>query len=162
MRSNLAKAKLHLLSSREVQTAGEGDHADGGGLLLRVRAQSASWVLRYTASTGRRREMGLGVARRASAAQAGDSLSSTRDLAHAARELLRRSIDPIDNRHLKRGADRENMSAKKAEKVREQLTLARLATPRPISRRRPVHAVYRSTQEADWARTLSSSPPPSA
>ena len=127
MRSNLAKAKLHLLSSREVQTAGEGDHADGGGLLLRVRAQSASWVLRYTASTGRRREMGLGVARRASAAQAGDSLSSTRDLAHAARELLRRSIDPIDNRHLKRGADRENMSAKKAEKVREQLTLARAA-----------------------------------
>jgi len=47
-------AKLHLLTARAVQTAGEGDHSDGGGLMLRVRGDSASWVLRYTAPTGRR------------------------------------------------------------------------------------------------------------
>lgn len=58
-------AKLHLLTVREVQTAPEGDHTDGGGLMLRVRGDSASWVLRYTAISGRRREMGLGVAQRA-------------------------------------------------------------------------------------------------
>ena len=127
MGANLARAKLHVLSSREVQTAGDGDHTDGGGLLLRVRAQAAAWVFRYTASTGRRREMGLGVARRASAAQAGNSLSSTRDLAHGARELLRRGIDPIDDRDLKRGADRADMAVKKAAKARERLTLARAA-----------------------------------
>ena len=37
-------ARLNLLSVREVQHAGEGDHSDGGGLLLRVRGSSATWV----------------------------------------------------------------------------------------------------------------------
>ena len=130
MRANLTKAKLHLLSSREVQTAGEGDRTDGGGLLLRVRGQSASWVLRYTASTGRRREMGLGIARRASAALAGDSVSSTRELAHSARELLRRGIDPIDDRDRKRGADRAVLYAKKVDKARDSFS-RRVARVRP-------------------------------
>jgi hypothetical protein len=58
VRKKLLAAKLHLLASREVQAADDGDHTDGGGLLLRVRGVSASWVLRYTATTGRRREMG--------------------------------------------------------------------------------------------------------
>ncbi|MEO8154023.1 MAG: Arm DNA-binding domain-containing protein [Rhizobacter sp.] len=71
-------SKLHLLSTREVQAAPDGDHADGGGLLLRVRAQSASWVLRYTALTGRRREMGLGIARKATTSQAGEALMAAR------------------------------------------------------------------------------------
>jgi hypothetical protein len=53
-------AKLHLLTTKQVQHAAEGDHSDGGGLLLRVRGESCSWVLRYTSPTGRRREMGLG------------------------------------------------------------------------------------------------------
>ena len=78
-------AKLNLLTVREAQTAGEGDHTDGGGLLLRVRGESASWVLRYTAPTGRRREMGLGVARRNNAAATGDNLTTARRLAHEAR-----------------------------------------------------------------------------
>jgi hypothetical protein len=85
---------LHRLTVRELQSAGEGDHADGGGLMLRVRGDSASWVLRFTSATGRRREMGLGRALRGSAKQAGDSLTSARDLAHGAREQLRRGIDP--------------------------------------------------------------------
>jgi len=63
--------KLHLLTVREVQTAGDGDHSDGGGLMLRVRGDSAIWVLRYSALTGRRREMGLGAARRSNSPQAG-------------------------------------------------------------------------------------------
>lgn len=127
MRKKLAAAKLHLLSSREVQTAGEGDHTDGGGLLLRVRAQSASWVLRFTATTGKRREMGLGVARRGSAAQTGDSLSGARELAHEARELLKRGVDPIDERDRRRDADKAAEQTKKAAKARERMTLARAA-----------------------------------
>jgi len=120
-------AKLHLLTVREVQTARDGDHSDGGGLLLRVRAESASWVLRYTASTGRRREMGLGVARRGSAAQTGDSITGARELAHDARELLKRSIDPIDDRDRRREVDRQAEQTKKADKARERMTLARAA-----------------------------------
>jgi len=127
VRKKMTAAKLHLLSSREVQTAGDGDHSDGGGLMLRVRAQSASWVLRYTASTGRRREMGLGIARRGSAAQAGDSVSGARELAHEARELLKRGTDPIDDRERKREVDRAADQAKKVDKAREHMTLARAA-----------------------------------
>lgn len=33
---------LHRLTTREIQKAGDGDHVDGGGLQLRVRAGSAS------------------------------------------------------------------------------------------------------------------------
>lgn len=127
MGRKLTAAKLHLLSSREVQVAGEGDHSDGGGLLLRVRGPSASWVLRYTSTTGRRREMGLGVALRGSPKQAGATLSGARDDAHKARELLRQGIDPIDERDRRREADRSAEQAKKVEKSREQTTLARAA-----------------------------------
>ena len=80
-------AKLHLLTARQVQAAVDGDLTDGGGLLLRTRGDSCSWVLRYTALTGRRREMGLGICRRGSLAQIGDSLTAARDDGHKAREL---------------------------------------------------------------------------
>lgn len=119
--------KLHLLTVREVQAAGEGDHADGGGLLLRVRGESASWVLRYTAPTGRRREMGLGVARRNSAAAIGDSLTTARRLAHQARDQLQAGLDPIDERDDRRNVARQAEQAQKAERARQHLTLARAA-----------------------------------
>ena len=47
-RKRIAK-NLHQLTVRQVQSAGEDNHTDGGGLLLRVRGGSASWVFRYTA-----------------------------------------------------------------------------------------------------------------
>lgn len=120
-------AKLHRLTVREVQSADDGDHSDGGGLLLRVRGDSASWVMRYTSPTGRRREMGLGVARRANAALVGESITTARDLARLAREQLQRGADPIDERDQRRDAGRQAEQAKKAEKARERLTLARAA-----------------------------------
>lgn len=118
-------ARLHLLTARQVQAAGEGDHSDGGGLLLRVRGDSASWVFRFTAPTGRRREMGQGVAFRGSPAQAGESLTAARDAAHAARELLRKGIDPIEARDGRREAERQAEAERKAAKARQHWTLAR-------------------------------------
>ncbi|HEX7637941.1 MAG TPA: integrase arm-type DNA-binding domain-containing protein [Burkholderiaceae bacterium] len=120
-------SNLHQLTVREVLAAGGGDHADGGGLLLRVRGESASWVFRYTAKTGRRREMGLGVARRGSTAQAGDALTLARRLAHEARELLQAGGDPIDQREQRRGVARELEVKQKATQARERRTLARVA-----------------------------------
>jgi len=120
-------AKLHLLTVREVQTAPDGDHTDGGGLLLRVRGASCSWVFRYTAPGGRRREMGLGVVRRGSAAQVGDSLSGARDLAHEARAVLLRGLDPIDDRAKAKAAAQEADKQARAAKRREHMTLARAA-----------------------------------
>ena len=89
---------LNLLSVRQVQTLGEGNHSDGGGLNLRVIGDSAKWVLRYTSPAGIRREMGLGVVFRNNATSAGQSLRNARDLAHAARTKLQQGIDPIEER----------------------------------------------------------------
>lgn len=122
-----AAARLHLLSAKEVENAREGDHSDGGGLLLRVRGSSTAWVFRYTALSGKRREQGLGPAERGNVKQAGASLTSARDVAHKARELLRQGIDPIDARDRQRDAERQAVEAKKATKKRENLTLARAA-----------------------------------
>ena len=120
-------SNLHQLTVREVLAAPEGDLSDGGGLILRVRGQSASWVFRFTATTGRRREMGLGVARLGSNAQAGDSLTTARDLARDARDLLQRNVDPIDEREGRRIAALAIEEQKKAEAKRERTTLARAA-----------------------------------
>jgi integrase len=124
----LVAARLHLLSTREVLAAGDGDHADGGGLLLRVRGESVNWGFRFTSPTcGKRREMGLGVCHRGSVAQAGDSLTGARDLAHRARELLRMGTDPIDHRDAQREAGQVAAAARQAEKARDRWTLARCA-----------------------------------
>lgn len=127
MARKLTAARLHLLTVKQVQAARDGDHSDGGGLLLRARGESCSWVFRYTAPSGRRREMGLGVARRGSAMQAGDTLTGARDAAHKARELLRQGIDPLEARNAAREASRAADEAKKSDKQRERWTLARVA-----------------------------------
>ncbi len=127
MTSKSSAAKLHVLTVREVQSARDGDHSDGGGLMLRVRGESASWVLRFTAPSGRRREMGLGVTRRGSLKQAGDSLTGARDGAYKARDLLRQGSDPIKARDAHKGAERQAEVVRKADKARERRTLARCA-----------------------------------
>lgn len=118
---------LHVLTAREVMTLADGYHSDGGGLLLSVRGDYRSWVYRFTAPSGRRREMGLGPAQLASAKAAGESLRLARDLAQEARELVRRGVDPIDERDRRRGEAREAEQAKKVEQQRQALTLARAA-----------------------------------
>lgn len=104
--------------------AKEGDHSDGGGLILRVRGDSASWVYRFTSPAGRRREMGLGPARRGSADQAGASLTGARDSAHLHRDALRRGLDPIDAREQQREGARAAEAATRERKSRDRWTLA--------------------------------------
>ena len=66
--------------------------------MLRVRGVSASWVFRYTSTSGRRREMGLGAARRGNSKDTGESLTSARDAAGKARGHLQAGQDPIEER----------------------------------------------------------------
>lgn len=127
MASKRTAARLHLLTALEVRAAKDGDFSDGGGLTLRVRGDSASWVFRFTSPSGRRREMGLGIALRGSPKQAGETLAGVRDLAHRAREQLRQGVDPIEARDQRREAAREAEAARKTEKARERRTLARCA-----------------------------------
>jgi integrase len=64
---------------------------DGDGLFLLVKANgSASWMFRFQLR-GRRRDMGLG-------SYPGTPLAEARDLADAARQLLKRGADPLDAR----------------------------------------------------------------
>jgi integrase len=120
-------AKLHLLTARQVQAAGDGDHADGGGLLLRIRGDSVAWVFRYTAPSGKRREMGLGVCFRGSTAQAGDAISTVRRRAAECRDQLAAGQDPMHVRDERRAAAADAEAARKAEKTRVRWTLARCA-----------------------------------
>jgi integrase len=120
-------SRLHLLTVREVQTAGDGDHSDGGGLILRVRDKSAAWVFRYTAASGKRREMGLGVARRNNPTVTGESITGARDAAARCRMQLQQGVDPIDERAKQKGDAKKAAADEKAKKADEATTLARAA-----------------------------------
>lgn len=102
------ESRLHLLTVRQVQTVGDGDHGDGGGLVLRVRGDLAYFVFRFTAPSGKRREMGLGPCHRGNAGQAGDSLTTAREFAADARAKLRRGVDPIEERERGKAKSRED------------------------------------------------------
>jgi len=93
---------LHLLTAREVQSARDGQHADGGGVFLRVAGANANWVLRYTGPDGKRHDMGLGPAERSSQGLAGASLKGARDLAAAHRALVESDVDPLVQRREER------------------------------------------------------------
>lgn len=122
-------ARIHLLSVREVLSARDGDLSDGGGLLLRCSGTGATWVFRFTAPTGKRREMGLGTCRRHNAQAAGVSLTQAREFAAKARAMLADvpPRDPIDERDKARAAARDAAERHKASKHGAQATLAREA-----------------------------------
>ena len=69
---------IHLLTARQVEAASAGDHADGGGLVLKVNASHSHWLFRFTGPAGVRRAMGLGAAHCDTIAAAGRSLTTTR------------------------------------------------------------------------------------
>ncbi|MCA3105799.1 MAG: tyrosine-type recombinase/integrase [Rhodocyclaceae bacterium] len=120
---------INRLSNREVQCAGDGELFDGGGLLLRVKEGRAKWVFRYTAPSGKRREMGLGSCERHSAQAVGASVTAARHGAAAARAMLATipPVDPIVARDQARDEARIAEAVRKQEAQREQATLARVA-----------------------------------
>lgn len=148
---------LHRIATKQVQTAVACDHADGGGLWLRVREAGASWVLRYTAPDGRRRDMGLGIAHRGSLAQAGASLTSARAGAHAARELLRVGVDPLESKAKGREVAAQALVTQKASQARERWTLARCARD---YHERVVEPNRTSKHAAQWIASLENHIPP--
>lgn len=157
MAKRAGAAALQLLTAREVHVAPEGDHGDGGGLLLRVGPTSSSWVYRYTAPSGKRREMGLGGAARTSQKTAGESLTAARRLAHEARELLRIGVDPLDDRDRKRAEAEEAAHAKAAAKARERWTLCRCARD---YHERVIEPTRTDKHAAQWISSLENHIPP--
>jgi integrase len=82
------------LKAKQIEHAGEGMHADGQGLYLRVQASGArGWIFRFQLN-GKRREMGLGTLSEKSAPEA-------RTAAGELRAVLRQGLDPIEERRRK-------------------------------------------------------------
>jgi integrase len=119
------------LTDRQVQTAKDGWHADGGNLYLRVadEGRRRSWVLRYTAN-GRTTELGLGAAATVSLKKA----RAKRD------ELLDKRADGLDPLEEKRKAEDERAKRK----TFGEIAAAVLA----------LNASLGATSRAEWARHL--------
>lgn len=148
---------LHRLTTRQVMSA-QTDADDGGGLHLRVRPDGrAAWVFRYTAPTGRRREMGVGVCRRDSLTIAGESMTAARRQAHDARELVRAGTDPVDAREQLREAAKRAEEAAKAEADRDRWTLARCARD---YHERIIEPSRTPKHSAQWISSLENHVPP--
>lgn len=85
------------LNDRQVKAIrGDGLHACGEGLYLRVAGDARGWMYRYQFG-GKRRDMGLGSTTEV-------SLKDARDALDAAKRLLRDGIDPVDARKAERPA----------------------------------------------------------
>ena len=149
---------LHLLTVREILSSTDGDLADGGGLFLQTRGASRSWQYRYTAPSGRRREMGLGPAIVTSTKAAGASLTLARDLAQEKREMVRKGLDPIEERDRQRQQAQEAEAAQKAEQARQHLTLARAARD---YHERVIEPTRTSKHAAQWISSLENHMPAS-
>jgi integrase len=148
---------IHLLTAREVQAAGTGDHRDGGGLLLKVYGSRARWLFRYTNPAGVRRAMGLGVAHRDSMAAAGKSLAAARDAADKARKLLAAGVDPIEAKAADREKARKADEAKKSAVKHERATLARVAR---AYHERVIEGSRSRKHAAQWIASLEANVPP--
>lgn len=147
---------LEILSAREVQTAQDGDHSDGGGLILRVRGSRANWVFRFTSPDGRRRDAGFGTVHRQSIAAAGQSLHLARERARRAREILAAGGDPLEQKRDARKAAAEKVAAAKAERTAQATTLARCARD---YHERSVEPRFTSKHAALWIASLENNVP---
>lgn len=83
---NHEPGKLVAVTTKKLQ---DGWHADGGNLYLFVRGVSRTWVFRFTAPDGKRRNMGLGSLDTV-------SLSDARVLAKELRAKVKHPTDPAD------------------------------------------------------------------
>lgn len=148
--------RINLLTVRAVMAAEDGGHSDGGCLVLRVVDGASRWVFRYTAKSGRRREMGMGPCYRDNAAVTGQSLVLARKAAAEARELIAEGKDPIDEKQATKRAAAAADRAKRAATKRESLTLARAAR---AYHERVIEPSRSSKHARQWLQTLESHVP---
>jgi integrase len=81
------KRRENLLTAREVETVGDGWHADGGNLYLRVDGDRRRWIVRVTRE-GRKRDFGCGSAQRV-------SLRFAREKRDGILAQLKDGLDPV-------------------------------------------------------------------
>ena len=92
----MAVRELNRLTSREVETAKDGWHADGGGLYLRVTGTRRRWVYRFVRD-GKATEIGLG-----SAAKNAVTLKTAREKRDDHRAMVDKGLNPLAERRRNR------------------------------------------------------------
>jgi Phage integrase central domain/Arm DNA-binding domain len=135
----MAAGGLYRLQVGDLQKLAEGFFADGGNLYLAVERNKAGdgfnrrWIFRYQLPGGKQRDMGLGSVTDHGASANG--LSSVRELAQNARQLLVRGLDPIDERNRQHAERAAAVPVPTFEKVSEDYLAAHDAdwTPRVLS-----------------------------
>ncbi|MFY9211222.1 MAG: Arm DNA-binding domain-containing protein, partial [Aestuariivita sp.] len=83
----MRQTTLHRLNAKAAKSLGDGWHADGGGLYLRVKGNTRSWVFRWTEGA-KKREKAIGPA-------ASVALATARQRAAEAREALAEGNTPV-------------------------------------------------------------------
>ncbi len=123
----MASGNRGRLSLARILEVGNGDHSDGNGLVLRVSANAASWVFRYTSPvhTARRREIGLGAACRIDREQAESAARNARALALEFAAAVIKGIDPKDARDSEKATRQAEALKQTQQKARERRTLGR-------------------------------------
>lgn len=110
---------INRLPAVNLSTLPDGKYADGAGLFLIVRGSSRAWVLRYTATDGRRREFGLG-----RLAKVG--LKQARLDASEARVKVSRGIDLVAEKDAARAAGAASRAIQASMRASERATLRRI------------------------------------
>ncbi len=95
--------------------------------------------------------MGLGITRRATPSQAGESLIGARKAARDARDRLQAGVDPIDERDQRREAAKQAEADARRETKRASLTLARVACE---YHERVIEPSRSAKHAAQWIATL--------
>lgn len=106
----------------------------GAGVWLRFprkskdeAARSPYLIFRYTAPSGKRREMGLGVFERGTVTETAERLGRVRSEVDNYREQLRKGVDPLTAREAAKEHARQALQVKHAETKSKATTLARVA-----------------------------------
>lgn len=147
---------IEMLKPLQVFKASEGRQSDGGCLFLVVKGTAASWLFRYTAPNGKRRDLALGACERSTIAIAADSLARARREAAAARELLRKGKDPLDERKATKAATAAEAAARKAAAKVAALTLLRAARD---YHERVIEPSRTTKHAAQWIASIEGPPP---
>ncbi len=127
------------LAAVAVKRLADGWHADGGNLYLFVRGNSRTWVFRYTAPDGQRRNMGLG-------SLTAVGLSTARDFAKLYRAQAKHPTEPTDPISIRQQSKDATKLAKAKRMTFEQCATAYIEAQR---------AGWKNAKHAQqWANTL--------
>jgi len=124
------RGALHVFRADELRKLEDGNHSDGGGLILQVKGDSRRWYFRYTVA-GKTSYVAIG-------GLSDRSLADARKRAAEYRNLLADNKDPKAEQERRAAGEREKEHAASVRAQRDQATLETVAR------------AYHTAHLADW------------